>query len=533
MGDVARTNHVTRVTQAYSEKVIGNDTALVPYTVQDGKYFLLDNMDATTGWSVISDDTDNLATTTTHVLGTNALTFDKVDGTADTVIAGITKTLSSVDLSGYRSEDCITFSFLIPTLTDVAKVFIRLGTSASHYNEWQIDDSELTANTWLRANVPLGNVTSVTGNGWNQSSIDYIAIGVTFDAETDTLAAIIFDHIGVTDSPLSTGISSGLGSGVTGSDVNLTGIGGNTPTTGAGTVAAGTQRITLASDDPAVAALQIIDDWDETNRAAVNLIASQVGITGGAGAVAANTPRITLGSDDPAVALLGTIDADTGAIVTDVDAIAAAIKAEDSAHNTGDSGMIIHTVRQDTAAALSGTDGDYQPLITDANGRLHVTSSGGVAHDAADSGNPVKIGGKAAQTNPTAVADADRVDGMFDDLGKQVVVGSVRDLKVAQHTTITSSTSETTVLTAAAATFHDVYGVIVTNSSGTDTEVTFKDATTGTTRFVISAPGNDSRGFMLNESAAHNQSAVNNNWTATCADSVASIDITVMAVKNV
>lgn len=61
-------------------------------------------------------------------------------------------------------------------------------------------------------------------------------------------------------------------------------------------------------------AAEIMDDWDETNRAAVNLIASQVGITGGAGAVAANTPRTTLASDDPAVALLGTIDADTSAI---------------------------------------------------------------------------------------------------------------------------------------------------------------------------------------------------------------------------
>jgi len=91
-------------------------------------------------------------------------------------------------------------------------------------------------------------------------------------------------------------------------DVNLIEVGGNAVTAGAGTVAAGTPRMTLASDDPAVVALQIIDDWDETNRAAVNLIASQVAITGGAGAVAANTPRMTLASDDPAVVALQIID---------------------------------------------------------------------------------------------------------------------------------------------------------------------------------------------------------------------------------
>jgi len=41
-----------------------------------------------------------------------------------------------------------------------------------------------------------------------------------------------------------------------GGDVNLTEVGGNAVTTGAGAVALGTQRTTLASDDPAVAALQ-------------------------------------------------------------------------------------------------------------------------------------------------------------------------------------------------------------------------------------------------------------------------------------
>lgn len=60
--------------------------------------------------------------------------------------------------------------------------------------------------------------------------------------------------------------------------------------------------------------LNILDDWDESDRAKVNLIVGQAGITGGAGAVAANTPRTTLASDDPAVTLLGTIDADTSTL---------------------------------------------------------------------------------------------------------------------------------------------------------------------------------------------------------------------------
>jgi hypothetical protein len=77
---------------------------------------------------------------------------------------------------------------------------------------------------------------------------------------------------------------------------------------GAGAVSAGVQRMTLASDDPAVVSVQIMDDWDESDRAKVNLIVGQAGIAAGAGTVAATVPRITLASDDPAVAALQIID---------------------------------------------------------------------------------------------------------------------------------------------------------------------------------------------------------------------------------
>lgn len=161
-----------------------------------------------------------------------------------------------------------------------------------------------------------------------------------------------------------------------------------------------------------------------------------------------------------------------------------------------------------------------------------VIAAGDVANAASDSGNPVKIGGIAKTANPTAVTDGQRVNALHDKLGKAVVVGSIRDLKVVQQTTITSSTAETTVVTAVASTFLDVYGVIITNTSATVTKVTFKDSTAGTTRFVFEIPATDSRGFMLPESGAVPQATVNNNWTATCGTSVSAIEITMLAVKN-
>lgn len=87
----------------------------------------------------------------------------------------------------------------------------------------------------------------------------------------------------------------------------------------------------------------------------------------------------------------------------------AAHKAEDAAHASGDLGMQALTVRKDTAAATAGTDGDYQPMTTDANGRLHVLPAGNVAAGATDSGNPLKMGGK-YEVTPLVLTDGQRGD---------------------------------------------------------------------------------------------------------------------------
>lgn len=47
-------------------------------------------------------------------------------------------------------------------------------------------------------------------------------------------------------------------------------------------------------------------------------------------------------------------------------------KAEDSAHASGDTGVMFLAVRKDTPTALAGADGDYAPLEVDASGNTHV-----------------------------------------------------------------------------------------------------------------------------------------------------------------
>lgn len=51
-------------------------------------------------------------------------------------------------------------------------------------------------------------------------------------------------------------------------------------------------------------------------------------------------------------------------------------KAEDAAHTSGDQGVMMLAVRNDTPAALAGTTLDYIPLTTDSVGRLHVVLAG-------------------------------------------------------------------------------------------------------------------------------------------------------------
>jgi hypothetical protein len=80
-------------------------------------------------------------------------------------------------------------------------------------------------------------------------------------------------------------------------------------------------------------------------------------------------------------ALLTTIDADTSAIALSTASIDTEIQAlshlEDSAHVSGDAGVMGLAVRNDTLASLVDTDGDYAPLQVNADGALYVSFAGG------------------------------------------------------------------------------------------------------------------------------------------------------------
>lgn len=356
--------------------------------------------------------------------------------------------------------------------------------------------------------------------------------------------------IGSTANALDVNIKSNA---ATNQSVNLAQIAGVATATGTGIMGTGVQRVAIASDNDALTVkqatgtnLHVVLDANSgvdigkltANQSVNNAQVNGIAVSTGTGIMGTGVQRVAIASDNDAVTvkqatgtnLHAVLDANSGVDI-------GKLTANQSVNNAQVNGVAVSTgtgvmgTGVQRIAIASDNDALTVKQATAANFNAQV--SGDTANAASDAGNPVKIGGVGKTANPTAVTDGQRVNAVFDKLGKQVVVGSIRDLKGIQQTTITSSTAETTVVTAVASTFLDVYGCIVTNTSATVTKVTFKDSTAGTTRFVIEVPATDTRGFMLGESAAVAQATVNNNWTATCGTSVAGVEITMLYVKNI
>jgi hypothetical protein len=290
-----------------------------------------DSFNATAGWTVLGNDTINLATTKKHVTGTDALTFDKTDGAADTIFAGIQKTLTSVDLGEVSQHDLLQGTFYIPSLSLVTYVFLRLGTSSSHYNEWQLPVAALTGGIFEVGALSIGDAdyTGITGNGWDSSAITYIAVGVAFSDAGDALAGIVFDQISYhTNAHSAASINAEVTSSVNSSNVNLQKVGGSATDKNSGNKSNGSQRVVLATDDintaamvVDLAAIEVTQDALVVDAAAMEVLLTNI-----------DSDTNTIQSDTTAI-LADTANMDTNltAILADTAAIQTAVEILDNA----------------------------------------------------------------------------------------------------------------------------------------------------------------------------------------------------------
>ena len=119
------------------------------------------------------------------------------------------------------------------------------------------------------------------------------------------------------------------------------------------------------------------------------------------------------------------------------------------------------------------------------------TPLGTVAHDSADSGAPIKVGGRAVSAEITPVTTGDRSDFITDLAGKQVVLPYANNenfVSGAITTAMTATTSTSLVAAPAAGLRNYITTIIVSNSHATvGTDVIIQDGNAGTTLLTIPA----------------------------------------------
>lgn len=212
----------------------------------------------------------------------------------------------------------------------------------------------------------------------------------------------------------------------------------------------------------------------------------------------------------------------------------AAVKAASTAAVAADPALVV-AVSPNNTVPVSLASVPSHAVTNAGTFAVQAACAGEVAAGSTDSGNPQKIGGVAKTANPTAVTDGQRVNAMFDKLGKQVVVLSPRELRKSQQTALTSTTTETTIVAAGAAgVFNDLYGLIISNSSASAATVTIRDGTGGTIKGVFTVPaGGFIAPIQLTAGDAMSQASAATTWTAQSSASVASLQITALYVQNI
>jgi hypothetical protein len=119
------------------------------------------------------------------------------------------------------------------------------------------------------------------------------------------------------------------------------------------------------------------------------------------------------------------------------------------------------------------------------------TPVGNVAHDGADSGAPIKVGGRARSSEIAAVASDDRTDFVADLTGKQIVLpyANPENFVSGAITSAMTGTTSTSLIAAPASGLRNyITQIIVSNSHATvGTDVVIQDGSGGTTLYTIPA----------------------------------------------
>lgn len=312
--DVTVTGSVTADTELPSATTLADDLTpgSAPYlgSLMYGYVSADSNWDR---WRMTGDNADSIGTASTghmqvlsHLMGYNGTTWDRLRSTiADGLLVNlgsnndvtVTGTVTVQDGGNVISVDDAGGSITVDgavtvsaTNLDIRDLSAASDSVAVHGDVGILDQLDLTNSNPAAVAIVDSNGDQITsfggGTQYTEGDIDASITGTAMMMEvgSNTLQPV--------QGTVADGLLVNLGSN---NDVTVTG----SVTANAGTNL-NTSALALESGGnlaAAAASLSVIDDWDETDRAKVNLIVGQAGVQGGSGAVSATTQRVVLATD--------------------------------------------------------------------------------------------------------------------------------------------------------------------------------------------------------------------------------------------
>lgn len=197
----------------------------------------------------------------------------------------------------------------------------------------------------------------------------------------------------------------------------------------------------------------------------------------------------------------------------------------DGAPQATDYGLVVGIHPDSVNANGQATKANSAPVV--------IASDQEPAHDAADSGNPWKVGFKATTSLAalTLVSNADRSDGFAGVDGVQIMRPhcNLEDI-VSGVAAITDGSSTSVIASAGAGVKNYITSIVVANTSATAVTVDLRDGAAGTVKATLPVPANTS-GVVTNLPVPLGFSAA----TAVCADpsaAASTVTVTLIGFKS-
>lgn len=163
-------------------------------TVVNEDSVVVDPLDSATSWSAFGDGTNLLTDSQQYIKGSGAIKFDL--SAAGGTTAGITKTVSTYDLTDYKSNGSAFVWAWVTSATNLTNYKIRLGSDSSNYYEMTVtvtNDGSAFYTGWNLLRFDFS--TKATTGTPDDDACDYVALYMTKTAGKISETDYRFDHI--------------------------------------------------------------------------------------------------------------------------------------------------------------------------------------------------------------------------------------------------------------------------------------------------------------------------------------------------